>query len=108
MNNDQSTIGVIIIYCDWLLDKLRMEEEYVNNERFRIEEINAQQRELELQLFSETDNEQRDILLNELRWIHDLMYKKIGNLLELENDYDWQRETIEEELGRLFEIIDSA
>ena len=107
MKNDQS-IGVMIIYCDWLIEQLKKEEEYVNAERFKIEEINAQQRELELQLSSETDNEQRDNLLNDLRWIGDLMYKEIGNLWALENDYDWQRQTIEEELGRLLEIIDSA
>jgi hypothetical protein len=107
MNNDQS-IEVMIIYYDWLIEQLKKEEEYVNAERFKIEEINAQQRELELQLSSETDNEQRDNLLNDLRWIGDLMYKEIGNLWALENDYDWQRQTIEEELGRLLEIIDSA
>ena len=103
--NHNLVINVIDIYKRWVFDQLTIEREYLNHVSIEHERMFELIRDVETRIYFEEDGEARDMLRLELRNYQTRMWNSAANLFELEQDYNYLIETIDEENERLDEIV---
>jgi hypothetical protein len=103
--NHNLVINVIDIYKRWVFDQLTIEREYLNHVSIEHGRMYEYIRDVETRIYFEEDGEARDMLRLELRNYQTRMWNSGSNLYELEQDYNYLIETIDEENERLDEIV---